>query len=74
MEQGHGLGRALLKDAFYRIVSAAEIVGARAVLVHAIDDQARAFYERFGFEEFPAGTLHLMLSIRDVRAAMAGEL
>ena len=72
-EQDRGLGRALLKDAFKRIVSAAQIVGARAVLVHAIDTQARAFYEHFNFEEFPAGALHLMLSLKDVRAAIAGE-
>ena len=73
-EQGHGLGSALLKDAFYRIAFAAEIVGARAVLVHAIDLRAKAFYEHFTFEEFPAGTLHLMLSLKDVRAAIAGEV
>jgi GNAT superfamily N-acetyltransferase len=72
-EQGRGLGSALLKDAFVRIASAADIVGARAVLVHAIDPEARAFYEHFEFEEFPAGTLHLMLSLKDVRAAVAGE-
>ena len=73
-EQGRRLGTALLKDAFYRIASAAEIVGARAVLVHAIDPQAKAFYEHFNFEEFPAGTLHLMLVLKDVRAAIAGEV
>jgi GNAT superfamily N-acetyltransferase len=73
-EQGRRLGSALLKDAFYRIASAAEIVGARAVLVHAIDAQAKAFYEHFNFEEFPAGTLHLMLALKDVRAATAGEV
>src|ERR1035438_6141589 len=72
-EQGRGLGAALLKDAFYRIASAAEIVGARAVFVHAIDSEAKSFYERFNFDEFPAGTLHLMLSIKDVRAAIGGE-
>jgi hypothetical protein len=43
-------------------------------LVHAIDAQARAFYEHFNFEEFPAGTLHLMLVVKDVRAAIAGEV
>jgi GNAT superfamily N-acetyltransferase len=74
LEQGRRLGSALLKDAFYRIESAAEIVGARAVLVHAIDTQAKAFYEHFNFEEFPAGTLHLMLALQDVRAAIAGEM
>jgi GNAT superfamily N-acetyltransferase len=71
-EQGRGLGSALLKDAFYRIATAADIVGARAILVHAIDAEAKAFYERFDFDEFPAGTLHLMLSLKDVRTAIAG--
>jgi GNAT superfamily N-acetyltransferase len=70
-EQGRGLGSALLKDAFYRIANAADIAGARAVLVHAIDEAARAFYLHFEFEEFPAGTLHLMLPLADVRAAMS---
>jgi GNAT superfamily N-acetyltransferase len=72
-EQRRGIGRALLKDAFYRIVSAAGIVGVRAVLVHAIDAEARDFYQRFDFEEFPAGTLHLMLSLKDIRAATVGH-
>jgi GNAT superfamily N-acetyltransferase len=71
-EQGRGLGAALLKDALYRITSAAEIVGARAVLVHAIDPEAKAFYERFNFDEFPASSLHLMLSMKNVRAAIGG--
>lgn len=73
-EQGRGLGSALLKDAFNRIAAAAEIVGARAVVVHAIDAQAKAFYEHFDFEEFPAGTLHLMRSLKDIRAAIAGQI
>jgi len=72
-EQRRGVGSALLKNAFYRIASAAEIVGVRAVLVHAIDAEARDFYQRFDFEEFPAGTLHLMLSLKDVRAAIVGH-
>ncbi len=49
-EQGNGLGRALLKDALLRILAAADTIGARAVLVHAIDEQARKFYEHFGFQ------------------------
>jgi len=71
-EQGRGLGSSLLKDAFYRIASAAEIVGARALLVHAIDPEARAFCEHFNFDEFPAGTLHLMLSLKEIRVAIGG--
>jgi GNAT superfamily N-acetyltransferase len=72
-EQGRGLGSALLKDAFFRIASAADIVGARAVLVHAIDAEAKAFYEHFEFEEFPDGTLHLMLPMKDVRAMISAH-
>ncbi len=47
-EQGTGLGKALLKDALIRIAGAADIVGAGAVLVHAIDEPARKFYEHLG--------------------------
>jgi GNAT superfamily N-acetyltransferase len=71
-EQGRGLGSALLKDAFHRVASAAGIVGARALLVHAIDSDAKSFYEHFNFDEFPAGSLHLMLALKEVRAAIAG--
>ena len=69
-EQGAGLGKALLKDALIRIASAADIVGARAVLVHAIDSAAAAFYRRFGFEATPASDLHLMLLMKDLRAVL----
>ncbi len=62
-EKGTGLGKALLKDALTRIAQAADIVGARAVLVHAIDDQARKFYEHFDFEPSPVHELQLMLLI-----------
>jgi len=70
-EQGCGLGSALLKDALFRIASAAEIVGARAVLALAIDAEAKAFYEHFEFEEFPAGTFHLMLPMKVARACIS---
>jgi GNAT superfamily N-acetyltransferase len=48
-EQGKGLGSGLLKDAMLRTLQAADIAGIRAIAVHAKDDDARAFYERFGF-------------------------
>ncbi len=67
-EQGKGLGKALLKDALLRTMSAADAIGARAVLVHAIDDEARRFYERFGFERSPIDELELMLLMKDLRA------
>ena len=69
-EQGTGLGNALLKDALIRIAAAAEIVGARAVLVHAIDAEAAALYRRFDFEPCPGNDLHLMLLMKDVRAVL----
>jgi len=68
-EKGTGVGKALLKDALSRIVQAADIVGARAVLVHAIDEQARAFYEHFDFEPSPIDALRLMLLMKDLRKA-----
>lgn len=70
-EQGLGLGKALLKDALLRASQAAEIISARAVLVHAIDDEAKAFYEHFGFEACPANDLHLMLLMKDLRSLLA---
>lgn len=69
-EQGAGIGMALLKDALIRIENAADILGIRAVLVHAIDQQARAFYTRFDFEPCPGDDLHLMLLMKDLRRAM----
>ena len=69
-ERGKGLGSALLKDALLRVMSAAETIGARALLVHALDDEARAFYEKFDFERSPANEYHLMLLMKDLRAQL----
>jgi predicted N-acetyltransferase YhbS len=69
-EHGAGLGKALLKDALIRIAGAADIVGARAALVHAIDAEAAAFYRHFGFEPCPANDLHLMLLMKDLRLGL----
>lgn len=69
-EQGNGLGKALLKDALLRMEHAADIIGIRAVLVHAIDQDARAFYKKFDFEECPVDELHLMLLMKDLRAIL----
>jgi GNAT superfamily N-acetyltransferase len=66
-EQGNRLGSALLKDALIRIERAGDVLGIRAVLVHAIDEQARLSYEQFGFEACPRDALHLMLLMKDLR-------
>jgi GNAT superfamily N-acetyltransferase len=69
-EQGRGLGKALLKDALRRMARAADIVAARAVVVHAIDSSAADFYRRFNFEPMPGNDLHLILLMKDLRAAV----
>jgi GNAT superfamily N-acetyltransferase len=65
--QGQGYGRALVADAAVRTLQAAELVGARAMLVHRRDDGAAGFYERLGFTRSPTDPLHLMVLIRDLR-------
>lgn len=60
--QGQGLGSALVKDAIGRAYQAAEIVGARALLIHAQSDRARAFYTHLAeFDASPTDPLHLVL-------------
>lgn len=71
--QGQSLGAGLLKDALIRTLHAADIVGIRALVVHAKDDVARAYYERFDFTAFPSDPLHLHLLIKDVRALIHGR-
>lgn len=66
-ERGRGLGAAMLKDALRRALGAAQIVGARAVLTHAKDEDARRFYERFDFVSSPRNALHLFLLLETIR-------
>jgi hypothetical protein len=63
----------LLKDALGRSAAAADTIGARAVLVHAKDDEAKAFYRHFDFEPSPTDPLHLFLLMKDLRAALKGR-
>lgn len=70
-EQGQGLGAALLRDVLRRVARAADEIGMRALLVHAQDDEARAFYEHFDFEPSPTDPLHLFLLLKDLRRALA---
>jgi GNAT superfamily N-acetyltransferase len=68
--QGQHLGRSLLLDAMMRVLQAGELIGIRALLVHAIDERAREWYARFGFERSPTHPLHLLLLIKDLRASV----
>jgi predicted N-acetyltransferase YhbS len=69
-EKGQGLGSGLLKDALLRTIQAAAIVGCRAVMVHAKDEGAKAFYQRVGFEESPADPFRLFLLMKDIKASV----
>ena len=71
LTQGQGLGKALLKNALLRTVQAADIAGIRALLVHAKDDEARAWYEGFDFEPSPTAPYHMFLLMKDIRAIVA---
>ncbi|MGI8948176.1 MAG: GNAT family N-acetyltransferase [Ornithinimicrobium sp.] len=69
-EQSSGLGKNLLRDAILRSVEASEVIGVRALLVHALNDTARAFYAHFNFEPSPTDPLHLLLLMKDARSAV----
>jgi GNAT superfamily N-acetyltransferase len=66
---GQGIGAALLNDTLLRVVRAAEEVAVRAVVVHALDENAAAFYERFGFQALSDAPRTLMVTLVAVRAA-----
>lgn len=65
--QKQGVGAALLKDATLRTLQAADIAGIRALVVHAKDDVAKTFYERFDFLPSPSDPLHLFMLLKDIR-------
>jgi GNAT superfamily N-acetyltransferase len=70
-----GMGRGLLKDAVARIVQASKIAGIRAILVHALDDDAKIFYQRCGFQVSPLDPMTLMITVTDaIRAFSEGTL
>ena len=65
--QGIKLGAALLQDAVNRAVTVAQNMGVRALLVHALHERAKSFYEYFGFQPSPVDPLILMLRLGGVR-------
>ena len=71
--QDIGLGRSLLLDALQRTELAARSVAMRAVLVHAIDDEAAGFYTRFGFKPASADPLTLMVPLEAVRLTLGKQ-
>jgi GNAT superfamily N-acetyltransferase len=71
--QGRRIGWALLKDAVLRTLQAAEIAGIRAILVHAISENARQFYERSGFVASPSNPITLMITVKDAANGLQGR-
>lgn len=71
-EHDRGLGRHLLRDAIARCVQVADTIGVRAILAHALHDEARSFYAHFDFEPSPTDSLHMVLSMKDARAIFGG--
>ena len=65
--QQKGLGSDLLADAALRSIGAADSIGVRAILVHAISSAARAFYEKHGFRSSPIDPMTLMITIEEAK-------
>ena len=66
--QRKGFGHALVRDAVLRTLQATEIVGIRAILVHAISEKALAFYEICGFTPSPIAPMTLLVTVADAKA------
>ena len=69
-QQGKGHGRALFRDCALRVAQAADTIGIRGIVVHAINEQAKAFYEALGFDASPAEPMTLMVTLADIRRLM----
>ena len=66
---GKGFGRALFQDAARRVINAADTIGIRGLIVHAISEEARRFYLQLGLDESPLEPMTLMVSVADLWAA-----
>ena len=65
--QGRGFGRALIRDAALRVMQAADAIGIRGLVVQALSDDARVFYEKVGFEPSPLDSNLLMIALADLK-------
>jgi GNAT superfamily N-acetyltransferase len=68
--QGRGLGRAMFRDAARRVAHAADTIGIRGIIVHAISEEARNFYIALGFDPCPGEAMTLVVTLRDLRATL----
>ena len=70
LHQGKGLAKALIKDMFLRAIQVSDLAGTKAVLVKALNDKVKAFYQSFGFVQSKTDPLLLMKAISEVRASI----
>ncbi len=68
--QGNGIGRALVRDAGYRVIQAADTIGIRGLIAQAASAQAKTFYEHIGFEVSPLDPMTLMITLADLKACL----
>jgi predicted N-acetyltransferase YhbS len=71
---GKGVGTGLLRDAVLRTLQAAEIAGVRAILVHAISEAAKRFYEKYGFIASPVDPMTVMITTAEAAKIVGGRL
>ena len=70
---GQGVGTGLLRDAVVRTLQAAEIAGVRAILVHAISEDAKRFYEKYGFVASPVDPMTVMITTAEAARIVDGK-
>jgi len=68
--QKRGLGRALMQDASKRVLQAADLIGIRGIVGHAISEDAKAFYLALGFDVSPLQPMTLMATLADLKALL----
>jgi GNAT superfamily N-acetyltransferase len=71
--QGKGIGRALFRDAALRVAHAADVIGIRGIVVHAISEPAKSFYIALGFDASAREPMTLMVTLTDMRAVLGGH-
>ncbi len=68
--QGKGVGRALFQDGALRVLNAADAIGIRGMIVHAVCEEAKAFYTKLGFDPSPLDPMTLMVTLADIRLSL----
>ncbi len=68
--QHKGIGRGLFRDAAYRVMNAADTIGIRGIIVHALSKEARDFYIALGFDPSPIEPMTLMVTLSDLRVSI----